>query len=174
MRFKMDFVDKAYVSWLVENGFNVADDAIYPYLSSEITTRQSGWLKQAREALFLSSGEVADRLGISRQAYYILEKNEAVGKISMEKLSHAAEVMDCELIVAIRPKQRVVFSKINWNKILPLAKKHPWVNSRPENKKHLALKHTANLTMNSIEFRRTQKWTFRLFAGLKQKYANHK
>ena len=69
--------------------------------------------------------------------------------------------MNCELVYAIRPKARVKFSQVIWEKILPAALNSHWVKSRPDVLKMKALMAMTQKTMGNTEFRRRQKWTER-------------
>jgi hypothetical protein len=62
------------------------------------------------------------------------------------------------LVYAIRPKQKVRFSRIIWEKILPEAVSHHWVKSRPPVQKGKALAAALRWTAENMEFRRRQKW----------------
>lgn len=124
-------------------------------------SEKPGWLRQCREALFLSTGEVAQRMGVSRSAYSKLESAEELGTISLKKLSMAAEALDAELIIAIRPKKKMLFSQIIWQKLLPTSVNHYWVKSRPEHVKAQALLTIVKKQMQDPEFRALQKWTER-------------
>ncbi len=140
------------------------EDKLDPFLDSRMSayvSEKAGWLRQCREALFMSTGEAAQRMGVSRSAYSKLESAEEQGTISLNKLSKAAEALDAELIIAIRPKKRMLFSQIIWQKLLPSSVNHHWVKSRPEHVRSQALLAIVKKQMQDPEFRALQKWTER-------------
>jgi predicted DNA-binding mobile mystery protein A len=54
--------------------------------------------------LGISSGELARRLGTSRQLPLQLEKGEAEDRITLKSLRAVAHALDCELVYALVPK----------------------------------------------------------------------
>jgi predicted DNA-binding mobile mystery protein A len=64
-----------------------------------------GWVRALREALGMSSADLASRLGVSRQAILQMERSEADGSIRLETLRRAAEAMDCRLVYALVPNE---------------------------------------------------------------------
>jgi predicted DNA-binding mobile mystery protein A len=66
-----------------------------------------GWLRAVRDAVGLSQEDVARKLGTKRQSYAQLETAEARGAISLASLQRAAEVMDCELVYFIVPRETI-------------------------------------------------------------------
>jgi predicted DNA-binding mobile mystery protein A len=74
----------------------------------DIARRESrphrGWLRAVREALGLSLEDVGRKIGISRSHVRWFEIAEERERITLEKLRHVAEAMDCELVYAIVPK----------------------------------------------------------------------
>ncbi len=149
---------EGYQIWCMYFDHRLADEKIEPFLSEDIQPMKDGWLRKAREALFLSTGEMAKRLKVSRSAYSKLERNEKVGGVLLRTLAEAAEAMDCELVYAIRPKNHLKFSQVIWEKILPEARRHPWVKSSIKYRKATALAGIARYTMGKIKFRRQHKW----------------
>lgn len=97
----------------------------YPFFDAEkhlekfLTIEQTcnSWLRLARNALFLSSNQVSQKLRVSPQALCQIEKAEESGKITIAKLKEIAEAMDCELVYAIKPKSKEKFSQIVWKKL---------------------------------------------------------
>ena len=163
-------IKKAFQYWrnsvfkrqaLEEKLWPFLDDRIDGYNSEKLKFEKAGWLRQCREALFLSTGEVAQQLGITRSAYSKLEASEEQGAISLKTLARAAEALDAELVVAIRPKKRMLFSQIIWQKLMPVAVNHHWVRSRPEHLKVQALLAVVKKQMQDPAFRAQQNWTER-------------
>ena len=63
-----------------------------------------GWIRTIRQALGVSSGEMARKLGTSRQLPLQLEKGEGEGRITLKSLRAAANALDCDLVYAFVPR----------------------------------------------------------------------
>ena len=63
-----------------------------------------GWIKATREALGMTMGQLAARLGVSQPRISVLEQNEASGSITMESLERAANALDCDLAYVLIPR----------------------------------------------------------------------
>lgn len=70
----------------------------------ELHPPQHGWIHTIRTALGMTERQLAARLAVSQQAVHALENREAAGQVTVERLRAAAEAMECELILAIVPK----------------------------------------------------------------------
>jgi len=57
-----------------------------------------------RQALGVSSGELARRMGTSRQLPLQLEKGEAEDRITLRSLRAMAGALDCDLVYALVPR----------------------------------------------------------------------
>jgi predicted DNA-binding mobile mystery protein A len=57
-----------------------------------------------REALGMTTPQLARRLGLTRQSVAALQQREAAGTITLEALRRAAEAMDCEVVYAVVPR----------------------------------------------------------------------
>ncbi len=66
-----------------------------------------GWTKAIRQALGMSSRQLANRLGITRQAVIDLERREKDGRATIGALTKAARAMGCELVYAVVPKSNL-------------------------------------------------------------------
>jgi len=66
-----------------------------------------GWLRTARQTLGQTQSQVAEKLGIKRQAYANFETGEVRATISLATLRRAAQALDCDLIYFLTPKTRV-------------------------------------------------------------------
>ncbi|AGY59913.1 mobile mystery protein A [Gloeobacter kilaueensis] len=64
-----------------------------------------GWVRAIREALGMSSPQLAKRLGVSQPRVVALEKGEVEGTLTLKSLQKAAEALDCTLIYALVPNQ---------------------------------------------------------------------
>lgn len=120
-----------------------------------------GWLKRSRLALFLSTQTVADRLKVIRTAYSQYEQSEERGSITLASLAKAAEAMDCELVYAIRPKNRACFSSRIWKLLMEASLPHQWLKKCDQKRRANALAHIANQKMKDPRFKLTQGWSKR-------------
>lgn len=64
-----------------------------------------GWIKAIREALGMSTNQLAQRLKIKQPSVVALEQSEARGTIELATLRRAAEALDCTLIYALVPNR---------------------------------------------------------------------
>lgn len=81
------------------------DRALEPYRTARSVARPSkGWIRAIRQVLGVSSGELARRLGTSRQFPLQLEKGEAEDRITLKSLRAAANALDCDLVYALVPR----------------------------------------------------------------------
>ena len=81
------------------------DRALEPYRAAREVPRPSkGWIRTIRQALGISSSELARRLGTSRQFPLQLEKGEAEDRITLKSLRAAANALDCDLVYALVPR----------------------------------------------------------------------
>jgi predicted DNA-binding mobile mystery protein A len=69
-----------------------------------ITPPRSGWLRELRKGLGLTTAQMAQRLGITKQRVGVLERAEADGKLTLASLKRAAAALGCELVYAVVPK----------------------------------------------------------------------
>ena len=81
------------------------DRALEPYRTARTVPRPSkGWIRAIRQALGVSAGELARRLGTSRQLPLQMEKGEAEDRITLKSLRTAANALDCDLVYAFVPR----------------------------------------------------------------------
>lgn len=62
-----------------------------------------GWLKGVREALGLSTRQLAKRMGAAYSRITAMEKAEPAGAITIKSMREAAEAMGCTFVYAIVP-----------------------------------------------------------------------
>jgi predicted DNA-binding mobile mystery protein A len=81
------------------------DRRLEPYRAArKVLPPAKGWIRAIRQALGVSSGELARRLGTSRQLPLQLEKAEAEDRITLKSLRAMAHALDCELVYALVPR----------------------------------------------------------------------
>src|ERR1700730_5920563 len=64
-----------------------------------------GWIKAIREALGMSTAQLAKRLGIKQPSLVELEQSEAKGTIELATLRRVAQPLDCPLVYALVPNK---------------------------------------------------------------------
>jgi predicted DNA-binding mobile mystery protein A len=74
--------------------------------AAKIPRPLKGWIRTIRQALGVSSGELARRLGTSRQFPLQLEKGEEEDRITLKSLRGVANALDCDLVYALVPRAR--------------------------------------------------------------------
>ena len=70
-----------------------------------LTRPPRGWIKALREALGMSTAQLARRMKISQPGVVMLEQSEALGTIKLETLQRAAAAMNCQLVYALVPNK---------------------------------------------------------------------
>jgi predicted DNA-binding mobile mystery protein A len=63
-----------------------------------------GWIRAVRDALGMTSRQLAKRMGITQPAVAQLERSEAAGAIQLASLRRAAAALDCDLVYALVPR----------------------------------------------------------------------
>ena len=66
---------------------------------------QRGWVKAIREALGMTTTQLAARLGVNQSRIVRLESAEAKKGITLESLERAAHALDCQLVYALVPRK---------------------------------------------------------------------
>lgn len=64
-----------------------------------------GWVKAIREALGMTTAQLAKRMGVSQPRAVTLEQAEAKGALTLDSLERAARALDCRLVYALVPRQ---------------------------------------------------------------------
>ena len=68
-----------------------------------IAVPRKGWLKGIREALMMTSEQLAERMGIVQAGVMNMEKRELKKTVSLNMLERAATAMNCRLVYAVIP-----------------------------------------------------------------------
>jgi predicted DNA-binding mobile mystery protein A len=63
-----------------------------------------GWTKAVREALGMTTAQLANRLGVRQPSVVAIEQSEVKGTIELATLRRAAAALDCTLVYAFVPK----------------------------------------------------------------------
>jgi len=64
-----------------------------------------GWVKAIREALGMSTAQLAKRAGIRQPSIVALEQSEAKGTIEIATLRRIADALDCKFVYALVPNK---------------------------------------------------------------------
>lgn len=75
-----------------------------PFVSAAVRPTR-GWIRAIRDGLGMTTGQLAQRMGVKQPRIIELEKGEASGKITVQSLERAAEAMGCRLVYALVPKR---------------------------------------------------------------------
>jgi len=80
------------------------DRALSPLRSLELARPPKGWIRAIREALGVSSAELARRMRTNRSLVMQQEKAEAEDRITLKSLRAYANALDCDLAYAFVPR----------------------------------------------------------------------
>src|ERR1700722_6360580 len=64
-----------------------------------------GWIKAVREALGMTTAQLAARLRVKQPSIVDVEQSEARGSIELATLRRVAEALDCTLVYALVPNK---------------------------------------------------------------------
>ena len=73
--------------------------------SQVITRPPRGWIKAIREALGMTTAQLAQRIGVSQPRVVAIEKAEINASITLGSLERAARAMDCQVVYALVPRK---------------------------------------------------------------------
>lgn len=76
-----------------------------PRRASPTPRPPKGWVRAIRDALGMSSTELAERLGVTHQAVSQLEAAEREGGVTIDRLNHVARALGCRLEYALVPER---------------------------------------------------------------------
>jgi predicted DNA-binding mobile mystery protein A len=72
---------------------------------SRYTPPARGWIKAVREALGMTTAQLAKRLGVKQPSVIAIEQSEARGTIELATLRRVAAALDCTVIYALVPNK---------------------------------------------------------------------
>ena len=64
-----------------------------------------GWIKAIREALGMTTAQLAERVGVAQTRVSRIEKDEVGSAVTLRTLRQAAEAMNCTLVYALVPNE---------------------------------------------------------------------
>ena len=74
-------------------------------LTIEAARPPRGWIRAIREAIGMTTGQLAKRLGVHQPRVVELEHGEAAGNITVKSLERAAQALGCRLVYAFVPEE---------------------------------------------------------------------
>jgi predicted DNA-binding mobile mystery protein A len=77
--------------------------ALRPFVES--VRPPKGWVRAVRDALGMTTAQLARRMGVSQPRIVELEQSEVSGGITLRSLQRAAEALGCRVIYAIVPNK---------------------------------------------------------------------
>ncbi|NWG25950.1 MAG: mobile mystery protein A [Pseudorhodoplanes sp.] len=72
---------------------------------TKATRPPRGWIRAIREALGMTTAQLARRMDVRQPRIVELEKAEASGNITMRSLERAAEALGCQVVYALIPRE---------------------------------------------------------------------
>lgn len=63
-----------------------------------------GWVRAIRDALGMSTRQLAARMGVAQATVVQLERSEANGTVQLATLRRAADALNCDLVYALVPR----------------------------------------------------------------------
>lgn len=72
-----------------------------------VSTGVPSWSKYVRQGLGMSLSQMARRLGVAQSTMSESEKQETEGRITLNKLRKMAEALDCDLVYAFVPREKL-------------------------------------------------------------------
>jgi predicted DNA-binding mobile mystery protein A len=88
------------------------DALLGPWLPLRSTRPPSGgWVQAIREALGMTTTQLGQRLGVTRQAVADLERREGERTVTLAALEKAAEAMGATLVYALVPKESLAATR---------------------------------------------------------------
>lgn len=73
--------------------------------TSSLAPPPRGWIRAIREALGMTTAQLAKRLGVSQPRVIDIEKAEARRTITLDSLERAARALHCRLVYALVPNK---------------------------------------------------------------------
>lgn len=79
-------------------------DTMRPALTQMVRPSR-GWIRALRDALGMTSGQLAKRIGVTQPRIAEMEKAEIHGNITLHSLERAAEALGCRVVYAFVPTE---------------------------------------------------------------------
>jgi predicted DNA-binding mobile mystery protein A len=69
----------------------------------QVSRPPKGWVRAIRDALGMTTAQLAKRLGVSQPRVVEIEQTEVVGTVTLQTLQRAAEALGCRLVYVLIP-----------------------------------------------------------------------
>ena len=79
--------------------------AVWRELPAQGGRPHGGWVRAIREALGMTAGELADRMGVSQPSVTRLEQSERDGVVRLDTLTRVADALECDVVYALVPRR---------------------------------------------------------------------
>jgi predicted DNA-binding mobile mystery protein A len=96
-------MNKSRISAQARSAFDIRFDKMRPIAQFAAPAR--GWIKAIRQALGMSSSQLARRLGVRQPTVIDIEQSEMRDTIQLATLRRVAEALDCKLVYALVPNK---------------------------------------------------------------------
>jgi len=73
--------------------------------AQQSTPPRGGWLRAIRQALGMSTSDLAERLGVNQTTVARIEANERSGRVQLDTLARAADALGCDIVYALIPRE---------------------------------------------------------------------
>ena len=81
------------------------DKTLGPWRSVPQSRPSGGWLRAVRQALGMTTRQLARAVGVTQAAVADAERTEAKGDITLATLQRYAAALDCDVVYALVPKR---------------------------------------------------------------------
>lgn len=68
---------------------------------------QKGWVKAIRNALGMTTAQLAKRLNVAQPRVIAIEKDEVLGNLKLNTIESVAEALGCKFVYALVPEQEL-------------------------------------------------------------------
>lgn len=73
--------------------------------TNDLARPPRGWVKAIREALGMTTAQLAERMGVAQTRVSRIEKDEVGAAVTLRTLQQVAEAMNCKLVYVLVPDQ---------------------------------------------------------------------
>ena len=73
--------------------------------NDELRAPPKGWVRAIRQALGMTTAQMAKRMGVSQPRIVELEQSETKRTVTLKSLERAAQALDCSLVYALVPNE---------------------------------------------------------------------
>jgi len=66
-----------------------------------------GWIRAIRDALGMTTSQLAKKMGVAHTRIIAIEKSEILGNLKIDTLERVAEALECQLVYALVPRKEL-------------------------------------------------------------------